>query len=69
MQNLDPNKHLKYKLLQGFSHTEIANLIATVRHVVEQYLKKLKKDGLLESKNKTLQIADANKLLEKIKLF
>ena len=69
LQNLDPTNLLKYKLLQGLSHTEIANLIGTVRHVVERHLKKLKKDGLLESKNKTLQIADANKLLEKIKLF
>ena len=69
VQNLDPSNLLKYKLLQGLSHTEIANLIGTVRHVVERHLKKLKKDGLLESKNKTLQIADANKLLEKIKLF
>ena len=69
LQNLDPNNHLKYKLLQGLSHTEIAKLIGTVRHVIERHLKKLKTDGLLESKNKTLQITDANKLLEKIKLF
>jgi len=69
LQNLDPSNLLKYKLLQGLSNTEIAKLIGTVRHVVERHLKKLKADGLIENKRKTLQIADANKLLEKIKLF
>ncbi len=69
LQNLDPSNILKYNLIQGLSHTEIANLIGTVRHVVERHLKKLKADGLIESKSKTLQILDAKKLLEKIKLF
>jgi len=69
LQNLDPSNLLKYKLLQGLSHTEIAKLIGTIRHVVERHLKKLKADGLIENKHKTLQIADANKLLAKIKLF
>jgi len=66
---LDPSNILKYNLIQGLSNTEIANLIGTVRHVVERHLKKLKADGLIESKSKTLQILDAKKLLEKIKLF
>jgi len=69
LQNLDPNNLMKYNLLHGLSNTEIAKLIGTVRHVVERHLKKLKKDGLLEGKSKTLQINNANKLLEKIKLF
>jgi CRP-like cAMP-binding protein len=69
LQNLDPSNILKYNLLQGLSNTEIAKLIGTVRHVVERHLKKLKNDGLLEAKSKTLQINNANKLLEKIKLF
>ena len=69
LQNLDPTNILKYNLIQGLSNTEIANLIGTVRHVVERHLKKLKSDGLIESKSKTLQILDAKKLLEKIKLL
>jgi CRP-like cAMP-binding protein len=69
LQNLDPSNILKYNLLQGLSNTEIAKLIGTVRHVVERHLKKLKKDGLLEAKSKRLQINNANKLLERIKLF
>ena len=69
LQNLDPSNILKYNLIQGLSNTEIANLIGTVRHVVERHLKKLKADGFMEAKSKTLQITNAKKLLEKIKLF
>ncbi len=69
LQNLDPENIFKYKLLQGLSNTEIAKLIGTVRHVIERHLKKLKKDGLIDSKNKILQLENGNKLLEKIKLF
>ena len=69
LQNLDPTNLMKYNLLHGLSNTEIAKLIGTVRHVVERHLKKLKKEGLLEGKSKTLQINNAKALLEKIKLF
>jgi len=60
---------MRYNLLHGLSNTEIAKLLGTVRHVVERHLKKLKKDGLLDAKTKTLQIDNAKALLEKIKLF
>ncbi|MCF6206385.1 MAG: Crp/Fnr family transcriptional regulator [Sulfurovum sp.] len=69
LQNLDPNNRLKYKLIQGLSNTEIAKLIGTVRHVVERHLKALKADGTIATKNKDVQILDANKLLEKINLL
>ncbi len=69
LENLDPNKRLKYNLIQGLSHTEIAKLIGTVRHVVERHLKALKEDGAIAVKNKKLQILDARKLLDKIDLF
>jgi len=69
LQNLDPSNVMKYNLIHGLSHTEIANLIGTVRHVVERHLKALKADGIIDEKNKKLQILDANKLLEKIKLI
>lgn len=69
LQNLDPNSRLKYKLIQGLSNSEIAKLIGTVRHVVERHLKALKTEGMIETKNKSVQILDANKLLEKINLF
>lgn len=69
IQNLDPKSIFKYKLLQGLSNTEIAKLMGSVRHVIERHLKKLKNDGLLEAKSKTLQIENANRLLEKIKFL
>ena len=69
LQNLDPNNIMKYNLLQGLSNTEIAKLIGTVRHVVERHLKALKKDGTIDTKHKNVQILDAGKLLDKIKLF
>ncbi len=69
LENMDPNKRLKYKLIQGLSNTEIAKLIGTVRHVVERHLKALKADGTIATKNKDVQILNANKLLEKINLF
>ncbi|AKF26039.1 cyclic nucleotide-binding protein [Sulfurovum lithotrophicum] len=69
LQNLDPNNLMKYNLIQGLSHTEIAKLIGTVRHVVERHLKALKADGTIETKNKNIQIVDTRKLLDKINLF
>jgi CRP-like cAMP-binding protein len=69
LQNLDPNNRLKYNLIQGLSNTEIAKLIGTVRHVVERHLKALKADGTIETKNRNVQILDATKLLDKLKLF
>lgn len=69
LQNLDPNNLMKYNLIQGLSHTEIAKLLGTVRHVVERHLKALKADGTIETKNRNIQIVDARKLLDKINLF
>jgi len=69
LQNLDPENIFKFKLLQGLSNTEIAQLIGTVRHVVERHIKKLKNDGLLKAKSKTLQLEKGNALLEKINFF
>ena len=69
LQNLDPNNIMKYNLIQGLSHTEIAKLIGTVRHVVERHLKALKEDGVIDVKNRKLQILDARKLLDRINLF
>ena len=48
LDNLNPNKHFKYQLLQNLSNSEIANLLGTVRHVVERTLKQLKDDNIIE---------------------
>jgi len=69
LQNSDPNNRSKYNILKGLSNTQIANLIGTVRHVVERHLKALKDDGIIESKNKNLKINNIQKLLDKIDLL
>jgi len=69
LQNSDPTNRSRYNILQGLSNTQIANLIGTVRHVVERHLKALKDDGAIESKDKNLEIKDTQKLLDKINLI
>ncbi len=53
-------------LLSKLSHSEIASLIGTVRHIIDRHLKTLKKEGLLESevKEKKLEISNLGKVLE-----
>ncbi len=52
IQNMDPNDHHYYKLLQNLSKTEIAKLLGTVRHVVERHLKNLENDNVIENSRK-----------------
>ncbi len=52
------------EILKNLSHTEIANLIGTVRHVVERHLKDFKNEGLLEDKKHLLSINKAKNFLK-----
>jgi len=54
-------------ILEGLSHAEIANLIGTVRHVVDRHIKQLKSEGILKDEKKRLSLQDKEKLLEKSK--
>lgn len=54
-------------MLDGLSHTELAKLIGTVRHVVDRHIKQLKEDGVLKKENKKISLVDEEKLLDKIK--
>ncbi len=65
VDNVNPEKHFRYNLLNGLSNTEIAKLLGTVRHVVERTLKELKSDGLIEKSRKSIIIKNFQKLLEK----
>ncbi len=69
IQDFDPKNIFRFNILKGLSHTEVANLIGTVRHVVERHLHALKKDNLICTKKREIQILDADRLLEKIKLL
>ncbi len=63
VQNLDSENRQKYNLLEGLSHSEIAKIIGTVRHVVERHLHKLEADGLLHISHKNILINNLQKLL------
>ncbi len=66
LQNLDPNNRQKHNLIHGLSHSEIAKLVGTVRHVIERHLHQLKKEGIMEINHKHLFIKNMQKLLEKL---
>ena len=69
IQDRDPSKIFRFNILEGLSHSEVANLLGTVRHVVERHLKALKEDNLIDVKNKHIEILNADRLLEKISLI
>ncbi len=66
LQNLTPNNKQKHNLIHGLSHSELAKLIGTVRHVIERHLHQLKNEGILEINHKHLFIKNMQKLLEKL---
>jgi len=59
----------RFKILEGLSHTESANLIGTVRHVVERHLRELKNNHIIDIVNKKIKILETDKLLENKKNF
>jgi CRP-like cAMP-binding protein len=67
LQNIDPNDKYHFKLLQNLSQIEIANLIGTIRHVVERHIKKLQKDNIIKKDKKNIFIKDIDKLLSETK--
>jgi len=67
LQNINPKDKYHFQLLQNLSQTEIANLIGTIRHVVERHLKKLQKDNIIKKDRKNIFIKDIDKLLQQTK--
>ena len=64
LQNINPNDHHYYQLLQNLSKTEIAKLLGTVRNVVERHLKELEAKQIIENERKNIYVKDVKKLLE-----
>jgi len=56
------------KLINNLSHDELANLIGTVRKVLNRNLQSLKKEGLIDIKRKEIYIKDSQNLLEHLPL-
>ncbi|NOX16210.1 MAG: Crp/Fnr family transcriptional regulator [Epsilonproteobacteria bacterium] len=68
LKNLTPKRSEAKTLLQNLSRSEIANLIGTVRHVVDRHIKELKNSGAIEVKRKNIIVKDIQKLLKKLKI-
>jgi CRP-like cAMP-binding protein len=66
LQSLNPQNKNRYNLIHNLSHTEIAKMIGTVRHVVERHLKKLKDAGIIKTDRKYLEVRDMKKLVDKL---
>jgi len=64
LQNINPNDHYYYQLLQNLSKTEIAKLLGTVRNVVERHLKELESEQIIKNQRKNIYVQDVKKLLE-----
>ncbi len=54
----------KLTLISDFSHEELANMTGSVRTVISRHMMKLKKDGIIRSKRKHLEIKNLHSLLE-----
>jgi CRP-like cAMP-binding protein len=69
LEDYNPSNIFRFKILDGLSHTEAANLIGTVRHVIERHIRELKNNHIIDVVNRKIKILEAEKLLEKVHLF
>ena len=51
-------------VLEKLSHTEIANLIGTVRHIIDKHLKSLQNENVIDIKNRKISLQNAKKVLD-----
>jgi len=65
--NLERRDAQGQSILDGLSHSELAKLIGTVRHVVDRHMKRLKQEGILEDASRKIVLKNHEKLLERIK--
>lgn len=56
----------KLTLISDLSHEELANMIGSVRVVVNRHMQTLKKNGILETSRKHYEIKDLHSLVNKI---
>jgi len=64
LKNIEIAQTRGVNILDNLSHSEIAALIGTVRHIIDRHLKQLKEDEILEDKKRTIILKDAKKVLE-----
>ena len=56
----------RLKLINDLSHEELANMIGSVRAVVNRHMQGLKKEGILEIRRKHIEVKDLHSLLNRI---
>ncbi len=54
------------RLLENFSHEEIASMVGSVRKVVNRALQQLKQEGVIDVSRKQLKLTSLQKLLDKL---
>ncbi len=64
LKNINTIESRGVDLLDKLSHTEIANLIGTVRHIIDRHLKSLKEDGIIDAKHRKIELINAQKALD-----
>ena len=64
LKNIETIEKRGVSLLDKLSHAEIANLIGTVRHIIDRHLKSLKKEGIIDIKNRKIELKNAQKALD-----
>ncbi len=69
VNNLEKSKKTGVNMLQNLSRAEIANLIGTVRHVVDRHINWLKNEGILDTSRKKFALKNMEKLQEKLESF
>jgi CRP-like cAMP-binding protein len=66
VNHLDPDHPPKLRLISDLSHEDLASMIGSVRVVVNRHIQNLKREGILKTGRKFLEITDLDKLLSKI---
>lgn len=66
LRHTDPGRPQKLKLIHDLSHEELANMIGSVRAVVNRHMQGLKKEGIVEVGRNHLALKDMHRLLDKI---
>jgi len=68
LKNIDTIEHKGLSILDKLSRTEIANLIGTVRHIIDRHIKDLSNEGIIEDK-RSLKLKNAEKVLEMLERY
>ena len=64
LKNVETVDERGVAFLDKLSHTEIANLIGTVRHIIDRHFKDLKNDGIIEKNKEGIELKKLNRVLE-----